>query len=395
MADAGGRAGAVDSADGMTTSARKPGAEPQGVAPKPWISEIAAYKGGDAKISGHDRIVKLSSNENPMGPSPRAVDAFRRAVDKLSIYPDGSARELREALAGLHGLDPDRIVCGAGSDELLSLICQTLCGPGDEVVHTEYAFAIYGIAARAMGATPVVAREKDLTADPDAILAAVTPRTRVVFLANPNNPTGTYLDRKALTRLAEGLAPNVLLVIDGAYAEYMRTDDYEAGFALARRLPNVAVTRTFSKIYGLASLRLGWMVGPEPLVEAINKIRGPFNVTGPTLAAGVAAVKDADFVEASAIQNEVWRDWLVKELRRIGAPTPDSAANFVLPEFGESGPASAQAVDSFLRSQGVIVRRMESYNLPGRLRITVGSPGDNQMVVSALREFFGELGLLG
>ncbi|MEL6979331.1 MAG: histidinol-phosphate transaminase [Pseudomonadota bacterium] len=358
-----------------------------GLTPKAWFDEIAAYQGGESALPGVDRVLKLSSNENPLGPSSRAVEAYRRAADKLAVYPEGSARILREAVAAANGIDPDRIVCGAGSDELISLLCQVLCGPGDEVIHTEHAFAMYRIAAQATGATPVAVPETDITADPRAILKAVTPRTKIVFLANPNNPTGTYLPRQALTELVEDLPRSVLLVIDGAYAEYMRRPDYEAGFALAERAGNVAVTRTFSKIYGLAALRLGWVYAPAPLVEALNKARGPFNVSGPALAAGEAAVKDADYVQTCAIQNEVWRDWMIKELRDMGVSTPEGFANFVLPEFGAHGPASAAAVDGYLRAQGVIVRRLEGYGLPGHLRITVGSAADNVAVVQALRDF--------
>lgn len=357
------------------------------ISAKTWIYDIDAYQGGQSKLAGVDHVLKLSSNENPMGPSPRALEAFRRAADQLGAYPDGSATQLREALAGAHGLDADRIVCGAGSDELISLICQCFAGPGDEVIHTARGFAMYRISALAAGATPVAAAERGLTADPEALSRAVTPRTRVLFLANPNNPTGTYLNRDALTALADALPSHVLLVIDGAYAEYMRRADFDDGFALATERPNVAVTRTFSKIHGLAALRLGWMYGAPTVVDPINRVRGPFNVSAPALAAGAAAVADVAFVDACAIQNEVWRDWLTKELRSLGIETEESFGNFVLPRFGERGPTSAAAADGFLRSRGIIVRRMESYGMPDRLRITVGSSSDNVAVAKALHGF--------
>ncbi|MEM9725903.1 MAG: histidinol-phosphate transaminase [Pseudomonadota bacterium] len=379
-------------ANGVDAETAQADTTPAGLSVKPWIAAITPYKGGEGKLAGRDRVIKLSSNENPLGPSPRAVDAYRRAADDLSVYPDGAAAALRETLAGAHALDADRIVCGAGSDEVISLTTRALCGPGDEIIHTEFAFSMYRIFAETAGATAVSVPEQALTADPEAILRAVTPRTKVIFLANPNNPTGTYLDRGALTDLAERTPPHVLLVIDGAYAEYMRRGDYEPGFALADRLPNVAVTRTFSKIHGLAALRLGWIYAPRALADALNVLRGPFNVPGPALAAGEAAMRDPDFVEASAIQNEVWRDWLIKELRECGVETPDSFGNFILPNFGEQGPASAAAVDGYLRANGVIVRRMEGYGLPGRLRISVGAAAENQAVARALRDFLGGSG---
>lgn len=355
--------------------------------PNPWVSEIAPYKGGEGKLDNGMRVLKLSSNENPMGASPRAVEAFRRHADRLGVYPDGSAAALRGAIASVHDIDADRIVCGAGSDEIIGLLCQAFCAPGDEIVHTQYAFAMYRIYALAVGAVPVSAPEQNLHADVDAILACVTAKTKIVFVANPNNPTGTYLPETEIRRLADRLPTNVLLVVDGAYAEYMRADDYEDGFALVEAYPNVVATRTFSKIHGLAALRLGYAYAPAVVVDALNRIRGPFNVNAPALAAGEAAVQDKSYAEACAIQNEVWRDWLAKELRNLGVAVPDGHANFVLPEFGETGQHSAAAADAFLRSSGVIARRMESYGLPGHLRITVGSSSDNVVVARAVAEF--------
>lgn len=358
--------------------------------PNPWVMEIAPYKAGEGRIDGAARVLKLSANENPMGSSPRAAEAFRRQADSLGVYPEGSAASLRGAIASVHDIDADRIVCGAGSDELIGLLCHAFCAPGDEVIHTAHGFAMYRIYALGAGAKPVSVPETALTADPDAILAAVTPKTRVVFLANPNNPTGTYLPGPELRRLIEGLPSNVLFVIDGAYAEYMRADDYEDGLALVDAYPNVVATRTFSKIHGLAALRLGYAYGPATVVDALNRVRGPFNVNAPALAAGEAAIQDVAYAEACSIQNEVWRDWLNKELRRMGVDAPATAANFVLPNFGVAGPRSAAAADAFLRSRGIIARRMESYAMPGHLRITVGSSSDNVAVARAVEAFLAE-----
>lgn len=367
--------------------------EQNGPTPNRWLSALKPYVAGESDLAGVERPVKLSSNENPVGPSPRAMDAYRRAADQLGIYPDGAAVSLRGAIASVHGIDPARVVCGAGSDELIGLIIQAFCGAGDEVIHTAHAFAMYKIYAQAFGAVPVsVPETADLTADPGAILDAITPKTKVIFLANPNNPTGTYLPRAALERLIDAVPARVLFVIDGAYAEYMRASDYTNGLDLVDSRPNVAVTRSFSKIHGLAALRLGWMYGPDVVADALNRARGPFNVGAPTLAAGEAAVRDTSYTEACAIQNEVWRDWLTKELRSAGVDTPDSYGNFVLPRFGASGPTSAAAADAFLKSRGIIVRRMDSYGLADRLRITVGASSDNVAVGKAVAEFMAGAG---
>ena len=354
---------------------------------KPWVLDIAAYVAGEGSGASGQRLVKLSSNENPLGPSPRATDAFRQSADHLGLYPDGAAAGLRGAIASVHEIDPDRIVCGAGSDELIALLCQAYCASGDEVLHSAHGFAMYAISARAAGAAPVAAPERALTADPEALLAAITDKTRIIFLANPNNPTGTYLDRAALTAFADAIPSSTLLVLDGAYAEYMRADDYECGLKLAETRANVVTTRTFSKIHGLAALRVGWLYGPPSVVDAVHRVRGPFNVSAPALAAAEAAVRDVHYAGACAIQNEVWRDWLTKELRRIGLETPDSHANFVLPRFAANGPNSAAAADAFLRTRGYVVRRMESYGLPDRLRITVGASNDMVGVAAALSAF--------
>lgn len=362
------------------------GASAAGVTPRAGVLRINAYKGGEGGEQS-TRAIKLSSNENPSGPSSRAIEAYRRVADRLGVYPDGAATILRDAIAGRYGVDPARVVCGSGSDELIGLLCQAFSGPGTEIIHTEFAFAMYRIYALSAGAEPIAAPERAMTADVDAILAAVTPRTRIVFIANPNNPTGSYLPHREIVRLADALPGSVLLVIDGAYAEYMRERDYDPGLKLVGERENVVVTRTFSKIHGLAGLRLGWMKASPMVVDAVHRIRSPFNVNAAALAAGAAAIEDLAFQEASALQNELWRDWLTKRLLELGVETPPTFANFVLPRFGVEGPRSAPAVDAFLRGRGIFVRRMESYGMPDRLRITVGAPSQNVELVDALTEF--------
>jgi histidinol-phosphate aminotransferase len=344
---------------------------------------------GESKVPGGLKPIKLSSNETPLGPSPKAVEAFRAAAGELALYPDGQSTHLRQAIARRYGLDPARIVCGAGSDELLTMIAHAYLGPGDEGLYTQHGFLVYRIAILAAGATPVVAPETNLTADVDAILAKVTPRTKVVFLANPNNPTGTYLPIGDVRRLREALPGHVVLVLDGAYAEYVRRNDYEAGIELVATTSNTVMTRTFSKIYGLAALRIGWAYCPPGIADALNRIRGPFNMSSPSILAGAAAMEDVAHTEAAAVHNETWLPWLTAELAKLGLSVTPSVANFVLIHFPKDGAKTAAACDAFLKSRAIILRRVVSYGLPDCLRLTVGSENENQAVIAALGEFMG------
>ena len=350
--------------------------------------QIEAYVPGKSAAAGVAKIHKLSSNETPLGPSPRAVEAVRSA-DHLELYPDGSATRLREAIGAKYGLDPGRIICGAGSDELLSLITHAYVGPGDEGIFSEHGFLIYRIAILAAGGVPVVAPEKDYRADVDAILARVTDRTRIVYLANPNNPTGTYLPFDEVKRLHAGLPPQVVLVLDAAYAEYVRRNDYEAGLELVATAENVVMTRTFSKIYGLANLRLGWMVAPAHMVDAVNRIRGPFNLNGPAMEAGIAAIQDDAHVASAVEHNEQWLAWLAREIGGLGLEVTPSVGNFLLVHFPKEAGKTAKEADAFLSSRGLILRRIDAYGLPDALRLTVGGEEANRLVVETLREFLG------
>ena len=358
--------------------------------PRPGVLDIEAYVPGKSAAPGVARVFKLSSNETPLGPSQKAVAAYRTAAEHLQDYPDGSATALREAIGGAFGLDPDRIVCGAGSDDLLNLLADAYLRDGDEAIYTTHGFLVYPIATLGTGAKPVVAPEKNYTADVDAILARVSGRTRIVFLANPNNPTGTYIPFDEVRRLHRGLPPHVLLVIDAAYAEYVRRNDYETGIELVATSENVVMCRTFSKIYGLAALRLGWMYAPAHVVDAINRIRGPFNVNAPAIAAGVAAINDAAHVEASRAHNEKWLAWLHDEIRKLGLEVTQSVANFVLIHFPTTKGRTAEDAEAFLTRRGLILRRVKAYHLPDCLRMTVGSEEANRLVVAALAEFLGK-----
>ncbi len=350
------------------------------------IMDIAPYVPGRSKSSGGAKLHKLSSNETPLGPSPRALDAYR-SVAALELYPDGASGELRAAIARVYGLNADRMVCGAGSDELLELVARAYIGPGDEAIYSEYGFLVYKIAILAAGGTPVIAPEKNLTADVDAILALVSERTKVVFLANPNNPTGTYLPFDEVKRLHAGLPANVLLVLDAAYAEYVRRNDYEAGVELAATAENVVMTRTFSKIYGLAALRLGWIYGPEHVIDALNRIRGPFNVNAPAMAAGIAAVEDRAFVERAVEHNETWLPWVTREIEALGLTVTPSVGNFVLIHFPQTAGKTATEADDYLSSRGCVLRNVGGYGLPCALRMTIGNEEANREVVAVLKDF--------
>ncbi len=354
---------------------------------RPGIFEIDPYVPGRSKLADGGPAIKLSSNETPLGPSPAAVDAFKAAAQNLALYPDGAATLLREALGRRFGLNPAHIVCGNGSDELFHLLAQAYLGPGDEAIYTSHGFLVYRIVILAAGAVPVVAPETELRADVDAILARVSGRTRAVFIANPNNPTGTYLPFDEVQRLRAGLPAHVLLVLDGAYAEYARHNDYEAGIELVATTPNTVMTRTFSKIYGLASARIGWAYCPADVASILNRIRSPFNLSGPGMAAAIAALEDRGHIERAQAHNDLWRDWLTREIRALGLPVTESAANFVLVHFTPQAGRSAADADRFLLSKRIIVRQTAAYGLPDALRITVGLESDNRAVVAALAEF--------
>jgi histidinol-phosphate aminotransferase len=358
-----------------------------GVTPRKGILDIAAYVPGKSKAPSSGPVYKLSSNETPLGPSPKAREAFVEAAEHLELYPDGGATALREAIAAHYGLAPERIVCGAGSDEILSLLAQGYLEAGDEAIHTRHGFLVYEIAIRACGATPVIAEETDLVADVDKILACVSDKTRIVFLANPNNPTGTYLPFSEVRRLRAGLPEGVLLVLDAAYAEYVRQNDYESGIELVATCDNVVMTRTFSKVYGLAALRLGWAYCPAGVADVLNRIRGPFNVNAPAIAAGVAAIGDHAFTEAAVDFNQKWLGWLTKEIRGLGLEVTPSVGNFLLVHFSTEAGRTAADADGFLSERGLILRRMENYHLPRALRLSVGSEAANRALVDALRAF--------
>ncbi|MBX3498195.1 MAG: histidinol-phosphate transaminase [Alphaproteobacteria bacterium] len=353
--------------------------------PRPGIMDIAPYVGGKDTVEGVAKVSKLSSNEGALGPSPRAMAAYARVAAELHRYPDGGSDKLRTAIGKRYGLDPARIVCGAGSDELLNLLVRAYCGPGDELIHSRHGFLMYAINALGVGATPVAAPEKDYRTDVDAMLAKVTDRTRIVALANPNNPTGSYITRDEVKKLHAGLPKTTLLIIDAAYAEYVSRNDYDAGVELVDRSENVVMTRTFSKIYGLGGLRLGWMYGPPHLIDVMARLRQPFNVNLAAQAAGVAALEDAEHTEASRLHNDKWLPWLSSELNGLGLKVLPSVGNFILVGFGS--PERAAAANEAMMKDGLIPRMVAGYGLPECLRITVGNEDEVKAVRETLAKF--------
>lgn len=358
------------------------------LSPRPGILGIRPYVGGESSIPGRERVIKLASNENAFGPSPRAAEAIQASLPKVHRYPDGNCLTLRLAIADYERLDAERIVCGAGSDDIITLLTRAFAGPGDTVLYTQHGFLIYPISAQSVGAQPIAVPETNLTADVDALLAALDERTRIVFIANPNNPTGSYLPASEMARLADGLPADVLLVVDAAYAEYVGCSDYTDGRELVDR-GNVVVTRTFSKVYGLGGLRLGWGYCPPAIADVLNRLRNPFNVSSLAQVAGLAALSDRAFVERSRSHNAQWRDWLSEELQTIGLQVFPSVANFVLVRFPAEAGKDAAAADAFLKQHGIIVRRVVAYGLPDCLRITIGLAEEMHAVATTLRAFVG------
>ncbi len=355
--------------------------------PKSGVMDIAAYVPGKSTAPSGVKLHKMSSNENPLGASPKAKQAVTALAEKMEFYPDGGATKLREAIGEVHGLNPANIVCSNGSDEIIGLLAQTYLNPGDEAIFTEHGFLVYRIYIQAAGAVPVSVRETDRTANVDAILAAVTDKTRVVFLANPNNPTGTYIPIDEVRRLHAGLPKTVLLVLDAAYAEFVRRNDYEAGIELVSANRNVVMTRTFSKVHGLGGIRLGWAYAPAAIADALNRMRGPFNVNAAAIEAGTAAIRDRAHVERSVQHNEEWLGWVSEALRKLGLEVTPSVGNFVLVHFPDDEAHSAAKADDYLTARGYVLRRVTGYGFPNALRMTIGTEDANRGVVAALGAF--------
>ena len=357
-------------------------------APRPGILDIKPYVPGASSARGGDTVYKLSSNESALGASEKAVEAYQAVADELFLYPDGGSNALRAKIAETYDLDAARIVCGAGSDEILQMLVKAYVGEGDNIIQTRHGFLVYALAAKSCGAEPRFAEEKHLTADIDAVLELVDERTRMVFIANPNNPTGSYIPDSELRRLREQLREDIILVVDAAYAEYMEEDDYAPGAQMVDDFGNVVMTRTFSKIYGLAALRLGWGYCPPAIADVLNRIRGPFNVTAAAQAAGVAALEDQDFVVRNRTFNREQRDWLAQQLGRLGLEFVPSFGNFILVKFPEQDGKRAADILDYLNANGVIVRDVNAYGLGGYLRVSIGTEEANRRFIDLLDQRF-------
>jgi histidinol-phosphate aminotransferase len=348
---------------------------------------VEPYVGGKSALPGQAKPIKLSSNEGALGPSPRAIAAMQKAAETMHRYPDGGASELRAALAKRFGLNAERIVCGAGSDELIALLCRAYAGPGDEILYSQYGFVMYPIATHGVGATPVAAPEKDFRTDVDALLAKANAKTRICFVANPNNPTGTYITAAELKRLRDGLPAHTLLVVDAAYAEYVSRNDYSNGVELVEACDNVVMLRTFSKIFALGGMRLGWAYCPPAVADVLHRLRGPFNVAAATQAAGIAALEDLAFADQSRAHNDMWLPWFAEEMKKLGLEVTPSVGNFVLVGFPTAGAHTAAAANAFLNARGIIPRLVANYGLPNHIRVTIGTEAELRAVVAALADF--------
>ncbi len=362
-----------------------------GPIPHQWIKNLPRYEPGKTVAGTAKKAVKLSSNESPFGPSPEALAAYLEQAQLLRRYPDAAHRDLIAALAEKHGIEQTRIICGAGSDEILYLVARAFAGPGDEIIHSEYGFMMYPIIAKSVGARPVPVPEQNYRADMDAILAAVTERTRIVYLANPNNPTGTHVPDAEIRRLHAAMPKNVILVLDAAYAECVAADDYEPGLALARDADNVLMTRTFSKLYGLAALRLGWGYGSPAVIDAMDRLRSPFNVTSPALCSGAAALQDDAFLQKVRDHTICWRTWLRDQALTLGLQAPETETNFILVDFTPVSTASAEQANHYLTQKGYILRWLPGQGLGHCLRLTVGTEEENRGVITALQSYLSGL----
>ncbi|MBI1275990.1 histidinol-phosphate transaminase [bacterium] len=371
----------------MKTKAKQSDTFPSTPQPRAMIMDISPYQQGKAKVAGQGAVIKLSSNESNLGPSPKVYDVLRKAERELHRYPEGSAQLLREAIAEVHKLPAGQIVCGNGSDELIGLLIQAYCDPGDEMIYSQYGFLMYRIYAKAFGVKAVAAPEKNLKTDVDAVLGCVTDKTKVVFIANPNNPTGSYISQREVARLRKKLPPHVLLVLDNAYSEYVEREDYTDGHELVAEGENTVVLHTFSKIYALPLIRVGWAYAPEPVADVLNRIRSPFNVNGLANVAGAVAMRDQDHIREARAWNSRCLKELPPQFEEIGIKVHPSVTNFLLLEFPDKKGKRAEDANKFLLSKGIILRDTVAYGLPNCLRMTIGLGVENSVAIDSLATF--------
>jgi histidinol-phosphate aminotransferase len=357
--------------------------------PRPTIAAMVRYNPNlSAPKAG--RIIRLSANEGALGPSPKAMRALAEVGGQVHHYPEEEPRAMAETIGQIHGLDPERMIFGCGSDELIQALCQTYIDPGDEVIHTEYGFVMYPMCTTVAGGVPVSAPDIDYRVSVDAILERVTERTRIVFLANPNNPTGSYLSRTEVTRLHRELPENVLLVIDAAYAEFVSRNDYSDGSELVEVSENVIMLRTFSKLYAMAGLRLGWGYGPRDVINAMHVVKQPFGANRGAVAAAMAAVQDTDFVKRSVEHNEAWQPWTKARFEALGLSCLPSVTNFLMVKFPDEPTRNAAAAGEYLGERGILIRGMAGYGAPEYLRLSIGTEEEMRIVVDTVAEFLSQ-----
>ena len=353
------------------------------IEPRQGILSIPKYISGKSGLGRLDNPIKLSANENPYGPSKKAIEVFVQSQNNLGVYPDSNHEALRYAIADVMGINERQIICGAGSDELINFLCQCYASDGDEVIHSAHGFAMYRISTLTVGATPVSVPEINRHADISKIIKACNERTKLIFLANPNNPTGTFIDIAELNKLVDSIPRHTLLVLDGAYAEYI--EKFDSDIELVDRRQNVFITRTFSKIHGLGSLRVGWGYGPKNIIEALQRVKGPFNISGVGQEVAAAAIKDIEYVDKCRRDNLNLRESLASDLKRINIQTDRSFANFLLLRFPNNN--LAKLANEFLYRNGILVRDVSNYGLENCIRISIGTSSDCEQVLGYLTKF--------
>ncbi len=351
--------------------------------PKPKKIIAPKYVAGLSLFNRKKVKIKLSANESALGPSPIAIKEYLKVSKNFKRYPDTNGNALRHIIANKFKIDKNRIILGSGSDQILELVCNAFINKGDEVIVPRYSFIIYRIYSKINGAKIIYAKEKNYTVSVSDIISKVTKRTKIVFLANPNNPTGTYVGKKDLLHLRKKLRSNILLVVDDAYFEYMNQNDYSSGLRLFSGYKNVLVTRTFSKVYGLAGLRVGWGYASKNIINSLNLIRPPFNVNRPALFAASAALKDTPWLKKEIKHIRRWNEILFKKFKKMKIATNESKLNFLLLNFDRVN-ISSKKVFQKLAKAGILVRTMNIYGIKNSLRITIGTNYENKKLISTL-----------
>ena len=355
--------------------------------PRPRKIIAEKYVAGLSLIKSKRSPIKLSANESALGPSPKAVKSYNSIGKGFVRYPDSDGTFFRKILAKKFRLEKDRIILGSGSDQIFELVCKLFLNKGDEVIVTQYSFIIYRIYSRMCGATVKFAKEENCKPSVQSILDCVNRKTKIVFLANPNNPTGTYLDRNEMLELRKRLRSDILLVVDDAYCEFIKDPNFASGIELFSKSKNVLITRTFSKIYGLAGLRIGWGYSSKLIIKKLYEIKPPFNVSRPALFAATQAVQDISWLNKAIKHNNYWSEKIFEVIDKIGIATNKTNVNFFLLNFDFVNKSSSQVFNK-LANSGILVRQMDVYSIKNSLRVTIGNNYENKKFIKTLRKIF-------